>query len=106
MKSEHLSLGLLGLITSCSLAQDITFTNRTASFTNLQGTVYEDVTLVKADLDGLIWRSGASGGRISFTNLDSSLLVLFGIPVARIEQSRVRAGQKAAAGAELRAAQV
>ena len=103
MKSRRLSIGLIATITSCSLAQDITFTNCTATFTNLQGNVYAAVTLVRADLDGLIWRDGASGGRVSFTNLDSSLLISLGIPVDRVDQARVRAGQKAVADAKYRA---
>src|SRR5258708_2055599 len=41
------------------LARDITFTNKTASFTNLQGQIYNRVQLIRGDLDGLIWRDEA-----------------------------------------------
>src|SRR3974390_380979 len=51
-------------------AQDIDFHHRTASFTNLEGRAYSNVTLVKGDLDGLIWcDKRGSGGRICYTNL-------------------------------------
>lgn len=49
MKGTLLSVVLA--LSANALAQDITFTNRTASFTNLQGAVYSNVTLVRADLD-------------------------------------------------------
>jgi hypothetical protein len=80
-----------------SLAQDITFTNRVATFTNLQGTVYKDVTLTKADLDGVIYREEAGGGRVCYTNLSPAVLEAWGIPTNRIETARARAKRKAAA---------
>ncbi len=65
---------LLLALTLSTSAQVLLFTNRIATITNLQGTVYRDVRLVGADLDGLIWAKDASGGRVSFTNLDARLL--------------------------------
>ena len=85
------------------LAQDIVFTNKTATFTNLQGRVYTNVTLVKANLDGLIW-SGDSIGLVSYTNLSPALLKSLDIPAERIEQAKTRAAQKAAGDAQRRAA--
>ena len=85
---------------SAALAQDITFTNRVATFTNLQGSVYRDVTLVKGDLDGVVWREGAGGGRVSYTNLSPALLETWGIPTNRIENAHARALRKAAADAQ------
>lgn len=84
-------------------AGDITFTNRTASFTSLQGQSYKGVHLVRADSDGLIWRDGASGGRICYTNLDPELLESLGISSNRIEIARARAEHKAVADARYRA---
>lgn len=57
-----------------ALADDITFTNKAVSFTNLQGQIYQHVQLVRGDLDGLIWRDKASGGRICYTNLCQRLV--------------------------------
>ena len=48
--------------------QDITFTNKTATFTNLQGQLYKGVELVKADLDGLTWRDEGGARRICYCN--------------------------------------
>jgi hypothetical protein len=85
-------------------AQDIPFANRTASFTTLEGRAYSDVTLVKGDLDGLIWRDRqGSGGRICYTNLDADFLDRLGIPSERIATARDRAGHKAVADARYRA---
>jgi hypothetical protein len=91
-------------VTACqlALANDITFTNRTATFTTLEGQTYR-VQLVRGDLDGLIWRDGASGGRICYTNLAPDLLESFGISSNRIEVARARAEKKAIADARYRA---
>jgi hypothetical protein len=86
------------------LAQDIIFTNRTATFTNLQGAVFKDATLVKADLDGLVWRSGISGGRICYTNLNGVFLESLGVPTNRIAIAKTRAEHKAVSDAQYRAA--
>lgn len=83
---------------------DITFTNQNATFTNLQGQLYQGVQLVRGDLDGLIWRDGASGGRICYTNLAPDLLESFGISSNRIGVAGARAQHKAIADARYRAA--
>ena len=85
------------------LAADILFTGRIATFTNLQGTLYQKVTLVKGDTDGLIWRSGVSGGRICYTNLHPDLLESWGIETNRIGVALARAQRKAVADARYRA---
>ncbi len=82
----------------------IAFTNKTATFTNLQGRVFKDVELVRGDLDGLIWRREASGGRICYTNLDTEVLESFGISSNRIAVALARAQHKAVADAQYRAA--
>src|SRR5689334_7400641 len=94
---------VLAIASHRSLADDILFTNRIASFTNLQGQVYTRVQLVRGDLDGLIWRDGPSGGRICYTNLHPDLLEYFGISSNRIEIARARAEKKALADAKYRA---
>lgn len=86
-----------------AFAKDIVFENRTASFTNLQGQAYNRVELVRGDQDGLIWREGASGGRICYTNLAPDLLKELGIPTNRVELAKARAEKKALADAKYRA---
>lgn len=62
------------------VAQVITFTNKAVTFTTLEGTVYRSVNLVKADSHGITWRSGASGGRVAYTNLAAETLDNWGVP--------------------------
>src|ERR1035441_10521278 len=95
---------ILTLATGSLLAQDIVFTNRTATFTNRQGIVFKDATLIKADLDGLIWRNGASGGRICYTNLDPVFLERLGVSSNRIAISKSRAEHKTVSDAQYLAA--
>jgi hypothetical protein len=82
-------------VTLPSSAEDITFTNKVASFTNLQGTVFKNVVLVRADKDGLIWRDGVSGGRVFYTNLHPDLLESFGVPTNGMELARSRTRARA-----------
>ncbi len=77
----------------------IEFTNEVATFTNLQGQAFRQVVLVRADLDGVIWRNGVSGGRVCYTNLDPSFLERWGISTNRIDSAKVRAERKAIADA-------
>lgn len=98
-----LYLCLVFTVWTSAQADDIIFTNRTATFTNLQGHSYECVQLIRGDQDGLIWRDGASGGRVCYTNLHPDLLESFGISSNRIEIAKARADQKAAANARYRA---
>lgn len=85
-------------------AQDINLKNRVVSFRDLQGRAYFNVTLVRGDLDGLIWRDKkGSGGRICYTNLSADFLDTLGIPPERIAVAGDRAAQKAVADARYRA---
>jgi uncharacterized protein YjbI with pentapeptide repeats len=86
-----------------ALAQDTTFTNRVATFTNLQGVVYKGVTLTKADLDGVIYREPAGGGRVCYTNLSPALLEAWGMPTNRIQIAQDRAKRKAVFDAQYNA---
>ena len=97
-----LTLALWATVCLTALSDDITFTNRTANFTDLEGRIYSRVQLVRGDLDGLIWRRGASGGRICYTNLDPCLLESFGISTNRIAIAQERAEHKAVADARYR----
>ena len=92
------------LLGGAALAQDVTFTNRVVTFTNLEGRLFPNVTLVKANRDGVIWHDGASGGLASYTNLSPALLKEWGIPLERIDEARTRAGKRALADAQRRAA--
>lgn len=82
--------------------QEIDLHSRPATFTNLEGRSFEGVALSKADLDGVIWRKDASGGRVCFTNLSPALLDLWGIPTNRIEIARSRAERRAMSASQAR----
>jgi len=73
----------------------IEFTNRVETFTNLQGQVFSQVMLIRGDLDGVVWRKEASGGRICFTNLSLGFMAYLGIPTNRVQIARTRAAQSA-----------
>jgi hypothetical protein len=83
-------------------AQDMLLTNSTATFRTLEGKTFYNVTLVKGDLDGIIWRSGASGGRICYTNFDPELLASWGVGSNRLDVALARAQHKAVADARYR----
>jgi hypothetical protein len=87
---------ILLLLVGSALAQDNTFTNRTVTFTNLQNRVYTNVTLFKANLDGVLWRDSEGLGSVSYTNLAPALLEEWGIPTNRIAEARQRAQRRAA----------
>lgn len=75
------------LLTSVAsvFCQDITFSNKVATFTNLQGQLFKDVELVRADRVGLIWRNDSGGGRIAYSNLPPSMLPSCGLPTNYFE---------------------
>ena len=73
----------------------IEFTNRVETFTNLQGEVFSQVTLIRGDLDGVVWRKGASGGRVCYTNVSLGFLDHLGIPTNRVQIAGRRAAQSA-----------
>ena len=102
MKCQRPLIGFALLLPfcNCALAQEgITFTNRLATFTNLQGVAYHNVRLVRADLDGIIYREGASGGRVCYTNLPAAFLDSLGISSNAIAVAKTRADRRAAADA-------
>jgi|SRR5579862_2270286 len=83
-------------------SQDIILSNKTATFTNLQGRVFQAVQLIRGDWDGVIWRDGVGGGRVCYTNLNPAMLEAWGIPTNRIEIARTRAARKALSDARER----
>jgi len=85
-------------------AADILFTNKFATFTNLQGQVFKQVQLLSGDWDGVIWRDTTSSGRVSYTNLYPVFLEAWGIPTNRIGVARKRAEHRAAEEARERLA--
>jgi len=83
-----------------ALGQDaITFTNKVVTFTNLQAHVYREVQLVRADMDGIIYREtvGVGGGRVYYTNLSAGVLESLGIPTNRVASAKPRAEPKSIA---------
>jgi hypothetical protein len=90
---ELASLILVGITMAHS--QDISLSNKTATFTNLEGRLFEEVQLVGGDWDGVIWRKRVGGGRVCYTNLNPALLEAWEIPTNRIGIARARAERKA-----------
>ncbi|HLH53911.1 MAG TPA: hypothetical protein VKY92_09880 [Verrucomicrobiae bacterium] len=88
-----------------AVGQEIDLHNKTTTFTNLEGRVFERVTLSKGDFDGVIWRKDTSAGRVSYTNLAPELIESWGIPTNRIALAKARAERRAKAkSAELSSA--
>ena len=73
----------------------ITFANRQETLTNLEGRVYDRVELVRADLDGIVYRNESGGGRICYTNLSAATLEALGIDTNRIAIAAERASMSA-----------
>lgn len=92
-----LSLVIAGITAAHS--QDITWTNKTVTFTNLEGRIFKEVQFIRGDWDGVIWREGAGGGRVCYTNLNPALLEAWGIPTNRIGIARGRAQRNAISNA-------
>ena len=83
----------------------ITFTNRFATITNLQGRVYAHIELVRADANGILYRVEGGGGMIWYTNLSPGVLEELGIPAERIEALEERTTQAALEAQALDAAE-
>jgi hypothetical protein len=98
-----IGFALLLLFCNCACAQErVTFTNQLATFSNLQGAAYRNVRLVRADLDGIIYREGVGGGRVCYTNLPAALLESLGISSNQIAVAKARADGRAVAAAYYR----
>jgi hypothetical protein len=101
--SKFTALLALAWINGSLLAQDITFTNKTATFTNLDGRVFTNVTLVKANDYGIVWK-GDGIGLIPYTKLSPEVLESLGIHQERVEHAKALAKRQAALDAQRRAA--
>jgi hypothetical protein len=94
---------MLGL---SATAQNILFTNLTVSFTNSQGTVYSNITLVKGNNDGIIWHDAAAGGgMVPYYTVPPTLLQAWGVSTNMIKVSAARAAHKKVADEKFRAEQ-
>ena len=63
---------------------DIEFTNRVVTFTNLQGRTYRNVGLVRADDRGVVYQSGGEWGLVRYTNLSAQTIEDLGLPANKI----------------------
>jgi hypothetical protein len=92
-------VSLLAAFTLPARAQDITYTNRIDSITNVHGVVYNKVQVMRATQAGFVYRSsdGATTGMIHFGDLDPDTLERFGVSTNLIAAARER--QKAQASA-------
>jgi|ERR1035437_1104074 hypothetical protein len=85
-------------------AQTIDLKLRAATFTNLQSRVFENVQLVNANADGVVWETlpdkdgNTKLGMVIYTNLDCSDLASWGVPTnrAQIYIKRMAAQKEAA----------
>jgi len=105
MKRQRPLIGLALLLPfwNCASAQErVTFPNQLTSFTNLQGVAYRNVRLVRADLDGLIYREGVGGGRVCYTNLPAAFLESLGISSNQVAVAKARSDHRAVAAAYYR----
>lgn len=82
---------------------DFTFTNRFATFTNLQGRLYEHVELVRAIGTGIIYRHGGESELIRYTNLSDQTIEGFGISADRKSASVAAEKERAASLAAIAA---
>jgi hypothetical protein len=75
----------------------IEFKDQTATFTNLQGKVYQDVELKRATQDGLIYstKDDHAVGMVHYADLSPSTLTSLKIPQAYIEEAARRQQQLA-----------
>jgi hypothetical protein len=81
------------------------FSNQIVTLTTLSGNAYTNISLVKADADGVIYGipESVGGGRISYTNLSADTLVGLGLNTNIIGVAEERAVVKAAADEYYRA---
>jgi hypothetical protein len=81
---------------------DIYLGGRLLTFTNLQGRVFANVKLERANLDGVIYSltNGAGGGMVKFKDLSTNFLASLNIPLDRLQIAQQR--EKASAEQKLR----
>ena len=84
---------LLFFISASCFAGDITFTNKIATFTNLQGRLYDTVLIERANSSGIVYRSGGTLGMVAYTNLSPATLEEIGVPLDRLDAAKARAEQ-------------
>ena len=75
---KSILLFMLGLAIRTSGA-DIDLKERVATFTNLQGRIYENVTLRRANKDGVIYSTDNGGGMVLYTNLNPNQLAAWNL---------------------------
>jgi hypothetical protein len=114
MKTTWLILGVLvGLAISTPAQTDTDLKLRTVTFTNLQGRVFENVRLSRANKDGVVYLTDDGGGMVLYTNLSPDLLAMWNLKtnlgqlyLDRIEarlQAKKRAAEEAKAFGEAKA---
>src|ERR1039457_954342 len=97
-----LLLSVLWFVGVAAGQDTLTFTNKLATFTNLQGQVYRDVQLVRADAYSIIYRETVGGGSVCLTNLPVAFLESLGISSNQITVAKAGADRRAAGDAAYR----
>lgn len=72
---------MLLCLDSKARGQDVVFTNRFATFTNLHGEKFNHVQLIRSDAKGIYYTyaDSAGGGKIAFTDLSPAVVKGFGL---------------------------
>ena len=86
----------------CQQAVDLVFTNKFASFTNLQGETFIGAELIEADATQVVFKTNDIYGAVKFTNLSTATLKSLGIPLSRLGLAHELEVQKAKAIANQR----
>ena len=66
-------------------AMEVRFTNQVVTFTNLQGQVYKDASLLRASEDQLVFKTNDIFGTVYLTNVSPATLEMLGVPASHIQ---------------------
>jgi hypothetical protein len=84
----------------CQQAANLAFTNKFATFTNLQGETFIHAELIEADATQVVFKTNNIFGAVKFTNLSTATLESLGIPLSRLDLAKELQVQKAKAIAD------
>ena len=87
----------------CQQVADLVFTNKFATFTNLQGEKFTGAELIHADATQVVFKTNNIFGAVKFTNLSTATLESLGIPLSRLNLAHELEVQKAKALADRQA---
>jgi hypothetical protein len=77
----------------CQSRLEVLLTNRMVTFTNLQGQVAGDASLIRATADEVVFKTNDVYGTVKFTNLAPQVLEYLGVPQSHLKLVRDRQAQ-------------